>query len=180
MTQTTACTRSSKLPQAVDKNYITPQGYAKLKEELRQLLYVERPKVVQTVSWAASNGDRSENGDYIYGKRRLREIDRRVHFLNGRLDAAVVIDPVTQKSDRVLFGATLTIADEDGSSRTIVIVGADETDAAKGHISWKSPMAKALLGAKLGDVVSVIVPQGQKEVEILEIQYCALTEQPTS
>lgn len=161
----------SMLAQAGGKNYITPQGAARLKEELKTLLYTERPEVVKTVSWAASNGDRSENGDYIYGKRRLREIDRRVRFLNRRLDAAVVIDPASQKGDTVLFGATVTVRDEDDKKRTYRIVGIDETDLKRGHVSWISPVGKALLQARKGESVLLRTPRGEEELEILEIRY---------
>lgn len=170
-TTDTASTGNSKPRLESEKNYITPLGFAKLKEELRRLLYEERPKVVQTVSWAASNGDRSENGDYIYGKRRLREIDRRVHFLNRRLDHAVVIDPAQQKGDRILFGATVNVETEDGEVKTVTLVGADETDAQKGWISWKSPLARALLGHRVGDTVSVVLPQRESELTVLEFKY---------
>jgi transcription elongation factor GreB len=160
------------------KNYITPEGASRLKAELHKLLGEERPALVQTVSWAASNGDRSENGDYIYGKRRLREIDRRIRFLTKRLEAAEIIDPSAQTADRVLFGATVTIRhiddDEDEKPRpprVVRIVGIDETDVARGEISWVSPMAKALLNAKRGDVVTLKTPRGDEELEVIEISY---------
>ncbi|MGE0616038.1 MAG: transcription elongation factor GreB [Bacteriovoracia bacterium] len=153
------------------KNYITPAGAARLREELKQLMNVERPKVVTTVSWAASNGDRSENGDYIYGKRRLREIDRRIRFLSKRLEIAEIIDPLTQAKDRVLFGATVTVEHESGEKRKYRIVGMDETDAAKRYISWTSPIGRALLQAKKGDTIQVRTPKGEEELEVLLIQY---------
>lgn len=154
------------------KNYITPKGFEALRAELKQLLYTERPEVVRTVSWAASNGDRSENGDYIYGKRRLREIDRRVRFLTKRIETAEVVDPTQQKSTQVLFGATVKVKDEEGKIRTYQIVGVDETDVQNGKISWISPLAKALFNGKVGDVVTLRTPRGPEdgeEIEILEI-----------
>jgi transcription elongation factor GreB len=153
------------------KNYITPPGAERLKTELRKLLYEERPALVKTVQWAASNGDRSENGDYIYGKRRLREIDRRIRFLNKRLEAAEIIDPAAQKSDRVLFGATVSVQGDEGGPRTYRIVGIDETDVRRGNVSWISPIAKALMNAKVGDVVTFKTPKGEEDLEILEIRY---------
>jgi transcription elongation factor GreB len=170
-----------KLPPG-SKNYITPPGAERLKAELHKLLSVERPALVQTVSWAASNGDRSENGDYIYGKRRLREIDRRIRFLTKRLEAAEIIDPVSQgKASRVLFGATVKVQRVDSSDesqgehesrpRTYRIVGIDETDVSRGEISWISPMARALLNAQVGDVVTLRTPRGTEELEILEMRY---------
>lgn len=164
----------TEIPQGT-KNYITPGGAARLKDELHRLLHVERPEVVRVVSWAASNGDRSENGDYIYGKRRLREIDRRIRFLTKRLDNAEVVDPAAQKSDRVLFGATVTVADEDGVRKKFVIVGVDEIDAARGHVSWLSPVARALLNSRLGEVVTLQTPRGEQELEVLKIEYRALS-----
>lgn len=153
------------------KNYMTPQGAQKLRDELSHLLNVERPKVVETVAWAAGNGDRSENADYIYGKRRLREIDRRLRFLTRRLDALLEVDPAAQKSDKVLFGATVIIENEDGEERQYQIVGIDETDAKQGRVSWSSPIGKALLQAKVGDVVVLRTPKGEEELEILRIEY---------
>lgn len=153
------------------KNYITPAGADRLRAELRQLLHVTRPEIVRTVQWAASNGDRSENADYIYGKRRLREIDRRIRFLTKRLEAAEVVDPSRQRGDRVLFGATVVMAGQDGRHRTVQIVGIDETDPASGRISWISPLARALLGAAQGDVVTIRAPRGDEELEVLEIRY---------
>ncbi len=148
---------------------MTPGGHKKLKSEYNDLYSVERPKVVETVAWAASNGDRSENADYQYGKRRLREIDRRLHFLTGRLDSAVVIDPKEVRTDQVVFGVHVTILDELGKSHTYQIVGEDEFDPSLGKISWISPMAKALLGKKVGDVVVIKKPSGQEELEIEKI-----------
>ncbi|MHB1092322.1 transcription elongation factor GreB [Thiobacillus sp.] len=160
---------------AGSKNYTTPAGYAQLDAEFNQLWKVERPKLVETISWAASNGDRSENGDYIYGKKRLREIDRRIRFLSKRLEHAEVVDPVTREdTDQVFFGATVTIADEDGSESTFAIVGIDEADAGRGRIAWISPMARALLSAREGDTVSVQTPDGRREVEIIEVRYQAI------
>lgn len=156
------------------KNYITPAGFARLKGELHHLLHEARPEVVRTVAWAASNGDRSENGDYIYGKRRLREIDRRIRFLTRRLDAAEVVDPAAQRSDRVLFGARVTVADESGAKKTYTIVGADEIDAPRGFVSWLSPMARALLNAQEGDVVTVNTPRGEQELEVIKIVYAPI------
>lgn len=162
--------QSSAIPTGT-RNYVTPKGAKRLRDELHQLLHVERPKVVETVAWAAGNGDRSENADYIYGKRRLREIDRRMRFLQRRLDMAQEVDPALQKSDRVLFGATVTIENEDGDERTYQIVGIDETDAKLGRVSWISPIGKALLQAKVGDVVTLRTPKGEEEIEILSIVY---------
>ena len=153
------------------KNYMTPTGAERLKEELKQLLYTERPELVKTVSWAASNGDRSENGDYIYGKRRLREIDRRIRHLTKRLDAAEVVDPKTQKSDRVLFGATVTVSDEEGKKHKYRIVGIDEAQPTVGDVSWISPIAKALLNNKVGDAVTLKTPKGDQELEIIRIEW---------
>lgn len=161
---------------SVAKNYITPVGAAKLKSELKELLHHARPEVVRTVAWAASNGDRSENGDYIYGKRRLREIDRRIRFLQQRLERAEVIDPLAQARDRVLFGATVTVEDDAGKERTYRIVGEDEFDAKTGAISWRSPVAKALLGAREGDTVKPVTPGKGRDGEewtILKIEYLA-------
>ena len=154
------------------KNYITPQGHARLKNELSQLLDVERPEVVRTVAWAASNGDRSENADYIYGKRRLREIDRRIRFLIKRLDIAEVVDSAKQENtDQVFFGATVTVRDHDDKKNVYRIVGMDEVDAVRGDVSWISPVARALLKARLGDTVSVQSPGGVRDLEIVEIKY---------
>jgi transcription elongation factor GreB len=153
-------------------NYMTPQGYARLKSELVSLLGTERPEVVRTVSWAASNGDRSENGDYIYGKRRLREIDRRIRYLTKRLDTAAVVDPAQrEETDQIFFGATVTYAAKDGSERTVSIVGVDEADAQRGRVSWISPIAKALLRRRAGDCVSFATPSGMEEIEIVDVRY---------
>lgn len=154
------------------KNYITPQGYQRIREELLQLIDNERPEVVKIVHWAASNGDRSENGDYIYGKRRLREIDRRIRFLTKRLDLAEVVDPsVHQGSDQVFFGATVTYLNNAGIEQTITIVGIDELDPLKGKISWVAPVARALTKAREGDVVTLTTPAGEDELEILSVTY---------
>jgi len=157
------------------KNYITPSGYARLKGELDQLLDVERPELVKTVAWAASNGDRSENGDYIYGKKRLREIDRRIRFLNRRLDNAEVVDPVAREAtDQVFFGATVDYVDAEGVERTITIVGTDEVDPPRNRVSWVSPVARALMKARAGDVVSFKSPRGTEELEIVDVRYEAV------
>lgn len=153
------------------KNYITPQGHKKLIDELEQLLRVERPEVTKLVQWAASNGDRSENADYLYGKKRLREIDRRVRFLSQRLDAAQVVDPSQTQSEKVQFGATVEVHDEEGSSRTFTIVGVDEVDTARGRISWQSPIGRNLLGKSEGDEVLIKVPAGEMVYEIVSISY---------
>ncbi len=163
-----------KLPQDV-KNYITPTGHQRLKEEFDLLWKVERPELVKTITWAASNGDRSENGDYIYGKRRLREIDRRLRFLSKRLDNAEVVDPVRRgECDQVFFGATVIICNAKGEEHTYSIVGMDEVDPGRGRISWISPLAKALLKAREGDTVSLHTPVGVEELEVVEIRYEAL------
>lgn len=153
------------------RNYVTPAGYARLRAELKSLVEVERPEVVRTVSWAASNGDRSENGDYIYGKRRLREIDRRIRYLIKRLEIAQVVDPGAQPRDQVFFGATVTYADAGGTERTISIVGTDEVDPARGRVSWVSPVAAALLKAREGDAVKLRTPGGMEELQVIEIRY---------
>jgi transcription elongation factor GreB len=154
------------------KNYITPQGYQRIREELLQLIDVERPEVVRVVHWAASNGDRSENGDYIYGKRRLREIDRRIRFLTKRLDLAEVVDPsVHHGSDQVFFGATVTYVNVAGDEQTISIVGIDELDPLNGKISWVSPVARALTKAREGDVITLRTPSGDDELEIVRVEY---------
>jgi transcription elongation factor GreB len=159
------------LPEHV-KNYVTPAGHAALRDELRQLLQQERPKVVEVVSWAASNGDRSENADYLYGKRRLREIDRRVRFLTKWLDSAVVVDPrEQQRLTQVFFGATVTYAKADGSEHTVTLVGVDEADVAQGKISWLSPLAQALMKGKVDDAVRVRTPTGIEEIEIVALRY---------
>ena len=156
-------------------SYMTPQGYAKLKNELVQLLDVERPDLVKVVAWAASNGDRSENGDYLYGKKRLREIDRRIRYLTKRLEEAVVVDP-SQRGDteQIYFGATVTYMTTSGDERTVSIVGMDEADAARGRVSWVSPIAKALLKKQPGDVVRLHTPGGVEELEIVDVKYEAL------
>jgi transcription elongation factor GreB len=159
---------------AGSKNYITPAGHQAIKDELLQLIDVDRPEVVRVVHWAASNGDRSENGDYIYGKRRLREIDRRIRFLTKRLDSAFVVDPsVHHGNDQVFFGATVTYADRHGAERTVTIVGIDEADLDRGQVSWISPIARALLKAQEGDVVELRTPAGAEPIEVLEISYGA-------
>ena len=154
------------------KKYITPQGYQRIREELLQLIDTERPEVVKIVHWAASNGDRSENGDYIYGKRRLREIDRRIRFLTKRLDLAEVVDPsIHHGSDQVFFGATVTYLNSAGSEQSITIVGIDELDPLKGKISWVAPVARALTKSREGDVITLTTPAGVDELEILRVTY---------
>src|SRR6516164_10031317 len=154
------------------KNYMTPQGHRQLQEELRTLLRVERPELVDVVSWAAGNGDRSENGDYIYGKRRLREIDRSIRFLSKRLEIAQVVDPSQQKNlDQVFFGATVTYAHERGTERTITIVGVDEADLDRGQASWISPIARALMKAHEGDILELRTPGGIEHIKVLDIRY---------
>ncbi len=156
------------------RNYITPQGYRRLRHELMQLLDVERPKVVETVSWAAKNGDRSENGDYLYGKKRLREIDRRIRFLTKRLDIAEVADPSAHHGhDQIYFGATVTYANARGEERTITIKGIDEADSLKGEVSWIAPIARALLKAREGDEVQLATPGGVEKLEVIEVRYPA-------
>ena len=153
------------------KNYMTPGGHRRLKAELEQLTMVERPEVTRIVSWAAGNGDRSENGDYLYGKRRLREIDRRTRYLIKRLDVAEVIDPATRDSDQMFFGATVTVVNQRDETRTIAIVGLDEVDPARGYVSWISPIARALTKSREGDTVAVPTPAGVEELEIIAIEY---------
>lgn len=154
------------------KNYITPEGLKRLQDELHQLHRVERPKVVETVSWAAGNGDRSENGDYIYGKKRLREIDRRVRFLLNRIEIAVPVDPAQQKNrGQVFFGAAVTYVDQRDQERTVRLVGIDEARHDQGEISWTSPVGRALLKARAGDTVKVMTPTGPEEIEIVGIAY---------
>ncbi|ADU92179.1 transcription elongation factor GreB [Taylorella equigenitalis] len=154
------------------KNYMTVTGYNSLRKELSDLVTVERPEVVQVVSWAASNGDRSENGDYIYGKKRLREIDRRIRFLTKRLEIAEVIDPSQQPNkDRVYFGATVTYLNPNNDEVTVTIVGIDEADPLNGKISWISPVAKALIKSEEGQIVTLKTPNGKQEIEVLEIVY---------
>ena len=159
------------LPAGV-RNYMTPEGYARLRGELVHLMNVERPAVVQVVSWAASNGDRSENGDYLYGKRRLREIDRRMRFLTRRLDIAEVVDASAQPNrDQVFFGATVTYLDRAGEEHVVTIVGVDEAEPLQGRISWISPVARALIKAREGETVVLRTPAGVEELEILEVRY---------
>ena len=154
------------------RNYITPAGYRRLREELMTLLDGERPKVVEAVSWAAKNGDRSENGDYIYGKKRLREIDRRIRFLTKRLDIAEVADPSAHRgSDQVFFGATVTYANAAGTERTVTIKGIDESDSLHGEVSWISPIARALLKAREGDEVQLVTPAGVERIEVVQVHY---------
>jgi transcription elongation factor GreB len=154
------------------RNYMTPQGYARLKAEMAQLWEGERPQLVQTISWAASNGDRSENGDYIYGKKRLREIDRRIRYLSKRLDTAVVVDPAERgDTEQIFFGATVTYTTGDGGEQTISIVGMDEVDTSRGRVSWISPIAKALLRKAPGDRVKLVTPGGVEEIEVLDVRY---------
>jgi transcription elongation factor GreB len=154
------------------KNYLTPQGHARLKEEALRLLNRERPELVKVVAWAASNGDRSENADYIYGKRRLREIDRRIRFLTKRLDIAEVIDPAArEQTDQIFFGATVTVTDDQGSETTYSIVGIDEADVGRGRISWISPLARALLKRREGDEVAFKSPGGDQVLEIVKVEY---------
>ncbi len=160
------------------RNYMTPGGFARLKSELDHLVGRERPELVATVAWAASNGDRSENGDYLYGKKRLREIDRRIRFLIKRLDQAEVVDPAAPRepdaAERVFFGATVSIRSGRGDERRLSIVGIDETDTTRGYVSWISPVARALLRAREGDTVSVATPAGIEELEVLEVEYLPL------
>jgi transcription elongation factor GreB len=153
------------------KNYITPAGYRRLQDELERLWKVERPPVVTTVAWAAGNGDRSENGDYIYGKRKLREIDSRIRYLSKSLDRAVVVDNSGKTHERVHFGATVTMVDESGDEREVTIVGVDELDLSDARVSWRSPLAKALLTAKVGDTVTVRAPRGPERLEIIAVRY---------
>jgi len=156
------------------RNYITPPGYQRLRDELLALMDVERPKVVEAVHWAAKNGDRSENGDYLYGKKRLREIDRRIRFLTKRLEIAEVTDPAVHHGrDQIFFGATVRYEDDTGAQETVRIVGIDEAESAKGEVSWIAPIARALLKAQTGDVVKLVTPGGAREIEVLEISYPA-------
>jgi transcription elongation factor GreB len=154
------------------KNYITPAGYRRLREELMSLLDAERPKIVEIVSWAAKNGDRSENGDYLYGKKRLREIDRRIRFLTRRLDIAEVADPAAHHgNDQVFFGATVTYENARGEQRTVTIKGIDEADSLAGEVSWISPIARALLKARVGDEVTLLTPAGAERIELVAVAY---------
>lgn len=155
-------------------NYITPSGYAALRAEYDQLFADERPRLVDTIAWAAGNGDRSENGDYIYGRKRLREIDRRLGWLSKRMKAAKVVDPARQPDkSRVWFGCTVTIADEDDNHRVLTLVGDDEADAGKGKVGWNAPLSRALRGAALGDLRRVALPAGEREYEVMAIDYPA-------
>jgi transcription elongation factor GreB len=154
------------------KNYMTPEGHRRMQEELRRLAREERPKVVEVVAWAAGNGDRSENGDYIYGKQRLREIDRRIRFLTKRLESAEVVDPRRQsRHDQVFFGASVTYANRDGVEKTVMIVGIDEADLQRGQVSWISPIARALMKAHEGEFVELRTPTGIEPIEVIEIRY---------
>ena len=154
------------------RNYMTPQGFERLREELMTLMRKERPEMVQVVSWAAANGDRSENGDYLYGKKRLREIDRRIRFLSKRLERSEVVDPAKRpRTKQVFFGATVAYANAKGEERTIKIVGVDEVDPGRGHVSWISPIARALMRAFRGDVVKMRTPAGEEEIEIVRVEY---------
>ena len=156
------------------KNYITPMGYARLRTELLELMDNERPKIVESVHWAAKNGDRSENGDYLYGKKRLREIDKRIRFLAKRLEIAQVSDPsLHHGSDQIYFGATVTYADAQGVQRTVTILGIDEADSTLQQVSWISPIAKALLKARQGDEVRLLTPSGTQTLEVLSVRYPA-------
>lgn len=158
-------------------NYMTPACAQRLRGEMKHLLYKERPEMVDTVAWAASNGDRSENADYHYGKKRLREIDRRIRFLTGQLDRAIIVDPLEQgkiADGRILFGATVTVENAEGEQRCLSLVGGDEMDVARGRISWFSPVGKALLGARDGDEVTVMAPGGREELEIIRVEYRSL------
>ena len=164
---------SLKLP-AGTRNYITPGGHARLRNELEELVKRERPKVVEIVAWAASNGDRSENGDYIYGKKRLREIDRRIRFLTKRLEIAEIADPaVHHGNDQIFFGATVTYADDQGVERTVRIIGIDEADSSKGEVSWISPIARTLLKARVGDELKLVMPDRVGDIEVLAVHYPA-------
>jgi transcription elongation factor GreB len=159
------------LPSGI-KNYMTPEGHRRMQEELQRLLRDERPKTVEVVAWAAGNGDRSENGDYLYGKKRLREIDRRIRFLSKRLETAVVVDPRAQKNrEQVFFGATVTYGNAEGAEKTVTIVGVDEADLDRGRVSWISPVARALLKAQEGDIVDLRTPSGIERIEVIEIRY---------
>jgi transcription elongation factor GreB len=159
----------------MEPNYITPEGFAKLRARYQSLFSDERPRLVETISWAAGNGDRSENGDYIYGRKRLREVDRELNWLSRRMKEAKVVDPASQPDrSKAWFGATVTIVDEDDVERTVTLVGEDEADASNGRINWKSPLARALRGAAVGDVRRVLLPAGPREQEVLAVTYPAL------
>jgi transcription elongation factor GreB len=159
------------LPKGV-RNYITPQGYARIRNELFALIDIERPKVVEIVHWAASNGDRSENGDYIYGKKRLREIDRRIWFLTKRLEIAEVIDPsIHYRGDQIFFGACVTYVDDEGIQRAVTILGVDEADSSAGQVSWISPISRTLLKARVGDILKLLTPAGVIEIEVVSVEY---------
>jgi transcription elongation factor GreB len=151
--------------------FITPDGFARIRSEYEQLFAIERPKLVETIAWAAANGDRSENGDYIYGRKRLREIDRRLSHLSRVMRRAKVVDPASQSTDQVRFGATVELADEDDNRRLLTIVGDDEGDAAAGRIGWSAPVARALIGARVGDERTVRLPSGEKSYEVVAIRY---------
>lgn len=153
--------------------FITPEGFVRIRAEYDELFAIERPKLVETIAWAAGNGDRSENGDYIYGRKRLREIDRRLGHLSKVMKAAKVVDPASQATDQIRFGATVELTDEDGTGRTLTIVGDDETDAAAGNIGWNAPLARALIGARVGDERTVRLPSGEKGYEVMAINYPA-------
>jgi transcription elongation factor greB len=159
----------------LEKSYLTPVGWAKIKQELYQLVHHERPKTVEIVSWAASNGDRSENGDYIYGKRHLRSLDSRIHYLTKRLKTAVVIDPETREAtDQIFFAATVVLQRENGRTEKISIVGVDEVEVKAGRISWISPLARALIGHKAGDTVTLNTPGKEEEITVLSVEYCKI------
>jgi transcription elongation factor GreB len=161
------------LPQG-GKNYMTPQGFAHMRAELLELIDNERPKIVEIVHWAASNGDRSENGDYLYGKKRLREIDRRIRFLTKRVEMAEVVDPsIHHGNEQIFFGATVTYVDDEDVERTVRIMGIDEADSARGDVSWISPIARTLLKARVGDVLKLVMPERVSEIEVLEVRYPA-------
>ena len=163
------------------KNYITSRGYERLRAELMELIDEERPKVVEIVHWAASNGDRSENGDYIYGKKRLREIDRRIRFLTQRLEIAEVTDPSVHRGiDQVFFGATATYVDAAGQERSVTILGIDEADSSRGEVSWISPIARTLLKARIGDVLKLVTPSGVEEIELVRVQYPSADDGPAT
>lgn len=156
------------------KNYMTPAGYAQMHQELMALIDIERPKIVDVVHWAASNGDRSENGDYLYGKKRLREIDRRIRFLTQRIEIAEVIDPsVHHGNEQIFFGATVTYVETTGTERSVTILGIDEAVSAHGEVSWVSPIARTLLKARQGDILKLITPNGVMEIEVLQVTYPA-------